>query len=47
MSTNQKKKDMSKPLPRAFHLSGKEPDLEAIQFSHFLGGITAQFLLSG
>ena len=34
MSTHRKKKDVSKLLPRTFHLFGIEADFEAIQFSY-------------
>ena len=39
MSTYQRKEDRSKLLHRAFYLVGMEADLEAIQFSYFLGVI--------
>ena len=39
MSICQKKENISKHLPRAFYLSGIETDLEAVQFSYFLGVI--------
>ena len=41
MSVYGKKEDVSRYLPRAFYLFGIETDLEAIQFSYFLGAIKA------
>ena len=41
MSIYRKKKDISRYLPRAFYLFGIGTDLEAIQFSYFLGPIKA------
>ena len=43
MSIYRKKEDRSKHLPRAFYLFGIEIDLEAIQFSYFVGIIKALF----
>ena len=37
MSIYRKNEDISKHILRGFHLFGIETDLEAIQFSHFLG----------
>ena len=37
----KEKKDISRYLPRAFYLFGIGTDLEAIQFSYFLGAIKA------
>ena len=41
MSVYSKKKDRSRYLSRAFYLFGIGTDLEAIQFSYFLGAIKA------
>ena len=41
MSVYWKKKDISRYLPQAFYLFGIGIDLEAIQFSYFLGAIKA------
>ena len=41
MSIYRKKEDISKHLPRAFDFFGIETDLNAIQFSYFLGVIKA------
>ena len=49
MSIYSKTKDISRYLPRAFYLFGIGTDLEAIQFSYFLGAIkvlTSQLLNS-
>ena len=41
MSAYRKKENISRYLPRAFYLFGIGTDLEAIQFSYFLGAIKA------
>ena len=49
MSLYLTKEDISRNLPRAFYMSGIGTDLEAIQFSYFLGAtkaLTAQLLNS-
>ena len=41
MSIYRKKKDISKHLPRAYYLFGKETNLEATEFSYVFGVIKA------